>query len=120
MLVNTTATIVTRENYNVAVACLDPEFALTPVKKVLGGVLVINELTAVGDSITLINSFYDLEHFENVYRFVGTEKGGFRKAEYTGPKAMPRPAPRPYVAYSPRSPRTSRYSNLPRNTFQQD
>ena len=71
--IHTLAIRITHETYSIAVACLAGGFATLPLSKVLGNVLVINELVARpvpksrGPIVTLENSWMSEKDFLEFY-----------------------------------------------------
>ncbi len=89
-MLKTMAIKITEDNYPVAVACLAAGFAALPLKKVLGGYLVINKLEVKNFSkegtrpyLVIGNSWMTEKMFNLSYEFVENEYDHEEFAEVT-------------------------------------
>lgn len=76
--IKTMAVIISEENYPIAVACLAPGFAIIPFGKVVGSVLVINEICTKPNKkrngepiLTIRNGWMHANDFTELYKPVG-------------------------------------------------
>lgn len=76
--IKTMAVIISEETYPIAVACLAHGFATIPFGKVVGSILVINEICTKpyknrnGEPIlTISNSWMDADDFTDLYKPTG-------------------------------------------------
>ena len=76
--IKTMAVIISEETYPIAVACLAHGFATIPFGKVVGSILVINEICTKPNKkrngepiLTLSNSWMSTDDFADMYRPIG-------------------------------------------------